>query len=96
MKQFSDFGITAKHKGFVGDKIKISKVLNREIVVLDYKIENSKYEGKRLDLQIKIGETMHVLWTASTVLMELIQQVPKEEFPFKTTIVKENECFEFQ
>jgi hypothetical protein len=96
MKKFKDFGIKAEHKGFIGDKIKISKVLNREIIVHGYKIEDSKFQGKRLDMQIQIGETMHVLWTGSAILMSLIQQVPKDGFPFVATIVRENECYEFQ
>lgn len=96
MKRFKDFGIKTDHKGFVGDKIKISKILNREIIVHAYKIEDSKYQGKRLDMQIQIGDTMHVLWTGSGVLMGVIQKIPKESFPFLTTIVRENECYEFQ
>jgi hypothetical protein len=96
MKKFSEFGIKPDHKGFIGDKIKISKVLNREIIVHAFKIEDSKFDGKRLDMQIQIGETMHMLWTGSIVLMSMIQRIPKEDFPFLTTIVRENECYEFQ
>ena len=96
MKKFSEFGIKPDHKGFIGDKIKISKVLNREIIVHAFKIEDSKFDGKRLDMQIQIDETMHVLWTGSIVLMSMIQRIPKENFPFLTTIVRENECYEFQ
>lgn len=96
MKKFSEFGIKPDHKGFIGDKIKISKVLNREIIVHAFKIEDSKFDGKRLDMQIQIGGTMHVLWTGSIVLMSMIQRIPKEDFPFLTTIVRENECYEFQ
>ena len=96
MKQFKEFGIKAEHKGFIGDKIKISKILNREIIVHDFKIEDSKFQGKRLDMQIQVGETMHVLWTGSGILMGVIQKIPKENFPFLTTIVRENECYEFQ
>lgn len=96
MKSFKDFGIKPDHKGFVGDKIKINKVLNREIIVHDFKIEDSKFEGKRLDMQIQIGENMHVLWTGSKVLMDMIKQVPKVDFPFTVTIVRENESYEFQ
>lgn len=98
MKTFKDLGIAKTQQGFIGDKIKISKILNREVVVLDYKIENSKYEkgnGKCLHLQIAIGETKHVVFTGSKPLMDTIALVPKPDFPFKTTIIKENEWFEF-
>jgi hypothetical protein len=48
MKQFKDLGIKPAIKHLQGDKIKIMKILNREIIVVDYKIEDSKYEGKVL------------------------------------------------
>jgi hypothetical protein len=98
MKQFKEFGIKPKQQGFTGDKIKMSKVLNREIVVLDYKIEDSKYgngAGKCLYLQIEINDTKHVMFTGSKSLIDMIDQVPKSNFPFRTTIIKENEIPEF-
>lgn len=72
--------------------------MNREIVVVAYKIETSKYEkgnGKCLHLQIEIGQTKHVVFTGSTGLMDQIEKVPRDKLPFKTTIVRENERFEF-
>lgn len=95
MKKFKDFGIKPEIQSFIGDKIKMERILNREIVVFDYKIEDSKFHGKRLDMQIGIGETKHVVFTGSTILISVIQKVPKEDFPFTTTIVRENEHFEF-
>lgn len=98
MKQFKDFGIKPALRSLTGDKIKMERILNREITVYDYRIEDSKFNknnSKCLYMQIGIGDTKHVVFTGSTVLLELIQQVPKSEFPFTTTIVKENERFEF-
>lgn len=99
MNQFKDFGIKPIVNGFIGDKIKINKILNREITVLEYKIEESKYKekgnGKCLHMQIAIGEAKHIVFTGSTVLMETLKQVSKEKFPFVTKIVLENERLEF-
>jgi hypothetical protein len=96
MKTFKEFGIkTVLQKNFVGDKVKIERILNREIIVLDFRIEDSKFNGKCLYLQIQLGEIKYVVFTGSKALLEMIDQVPKSEFPFKTTIVKENERFEF-
>lgn len=98
MKKFKDFGIKSDHAAFVGDKVKISKILNREISVLDFRIEDSKYGGggsKCLHMQIEVGTTKHVVFTGSKNLIDQIQKVPKTEFPFSTTIVKENEWYEF-
>lgn len=100
MNSFKELNIQAPAKGFEGDKIKISKILNREIEVHSFKIDASKCfaqkgSGKCLTLQIKIGESKHIVFTSSTCLIETIQQVPKEAFPFATTIVEENERFIF-
>lgn len=98
MKKFSDFGIKPATNSFVGDKIKIERIMNKEIVVVDFKIQDSKYDkgnGKRLDMQITVDGASRVVFTGSSVLMDLIQRVPKEHFPFVTTIVRENERFEF-
>lgn len=39
MNQFKELGIEPSTPGLSGDKIKIKKVLNREIVVSEYRIE---------------------------------------------------------
>lgn len=95
MNQFKQFGIKPLRKGMIGDKIKMDRILNREITVFDFKIEPSQYTKQCMHLQIGIGQVRHVVFTGSRSLMDLIEQVPREEFPFKTTIVKENERFEF-
>ena len=96
MKQFKDFNIKTESRAFVGDKIKISKILNREIVVLNFKIENSKFnDGKCLSLQIELNQTKHIIFTGSTMLSESIKQVPQDGFPFKAIIVQENETYQF-
>jgi hypothetical protein len=99
MKQFKDFGITAPAPAFAGDKIKMSKILNKQIIIHRYKIEDSKFKdkgnGKRLDMQIELKGTNYIVWTSSVVLQETIKQIPAENFPFTTTIVLENERYEF-
>ncbi len=91
MHNFKDMGITAPHQGFVGDKIKMDRILNREIVVLDYRIEDSKVKqgDKCLYLQIEYDGKKHVMFTGSKTLMEIIKQIPAKNFPFTTTIIKE-------
>lgn len=92
-------GITAKVKGFVGDKIKIDRILNKEIIVHGFEIKDSKFEGrgngKCLYLQIEWKEEKHVVFTSSIYLMDMIGKVAPEDFPFTTTIVKTNEHLEF-
>ena len=99
MKDFKDFNIKFEYKSFIGDKIKMDRILNREIIVHDYKIEDSKYykenESKCLNIQIELGSIKHILFTGSKSLLEMIQKVKKEDFPFKTIITKENQYLEF-
>lgn len=88
---FKDFGIITTQKGFKGDKIKTDRLLNREIIIHEYKIEDStKQVGtKCLHLQITIGDNYHVVFTSAMLLMRDIQD-PRIKFPFVTTIVKDD------
>lgn len=97
MNNFKNFGIKATSTAFTGDKIKINKILNIEIEVIQYKIENSKVkEGTQLlTIQFKKNNQTHIAFTGSKVLIEQIKQVPKENFPFITTISNINEYYEF-
>lgn len=102
MHSFSQFGIKVVSKCFVGDKIKISKIIGREITVHDFKIEDSKVQSfldrganQCLHLQISINGEMYIVFTSSSGLLEAIQQIPKDGFPFTTTIVKDNDRFIF-
>lgn len=97
MNQFKSFGIKPIISTFTGDKIKIDRILNTEIQVLSYKIEASKVktDTKLLTLQIQRGETKNIIFTGSNVLMQMIESVPKDKFPFTTKIVKDSEHLEF-
>lgn len=97
MNQFKSFGITPKLSTFTGDKIKIERILNTEIQVLAYKIDESKVkkDTKLLTIQIEKSGIKHIIFTGSTILQQMIEAVPKDKFPFTTTIVKESEHLEF-
>jgi len=97
MKSFKDMGVKISSRAFVGDKFKIDRLLNKEIAVLHFKIEDStkKAGTKCLYLQVKLGDTTGVLFTGASALIEAIRQVPQENFPFTTTIVKDNDRYEF-
>lgn len=100
MKKFSELGIQSVIQGsLTGDKIKIDRILNREITICDFQIKDSKFadkgNGKCLYIQIEIDGGKRVIFTGSVVLMDTIQKVNKEDFPFITKIVKENDRFEF-
>jgi hypothetical protein len=95
MNEFKNFNIKPVIENFTGDKIKIEKILNQEIIVSKYKIVPSKYEGSRLDLQIEFKGEQRVAWTTAKYLIQTIEKIPDDCFPFKTTIVKVDEHLEF-
>ena len=96
MTKFSDLQIKPKIDHFIGDKIKISKILNKEISVLKFKIVESKFEkGPCLHIQIQIADVNHVIFTGSQVLQQMIKEVTDDSFPFTTTIIEQDEHYEF-
>ena len=99
-RSFKDFGIKPKEsKNLIGEKIAIKKILNKLVSVEFYRIEPSKYPDSgnvnRLNMQIVYNEDKRVVFTGSKGLMDVIQQIPPENFPFETTIIEQNEAFFF-
>lgn len=99
MKQFSEFGIKPTLKSFVGDKIKIEKIIDRPIIIHAFKIAQSNFQkiGKEdcLHLQIEINNEKRVFFSGSLTLINIIKQVPAESFPFSATIKKQDDRLVF-
>lgn len=97
MKSFKDMGIKMVSPNFTGDKIRIEGLLNREITVLDFKIEDStvKIGTKCLHLWLEIEGIKRVHFSGSKGLMQMIQQIDRADLPFRTTIIKENQTLQF-
>jgi hypothetical protein len=102
MNRFSQFDIKPPERVLEGDKIKISRILNREVVVHRYRLTDSKVKsfqekgsGKCLQLQVSFNNEMHVVFTSGRALIETIEQIPEDKFPFATTIIDDNGMFKF-
>ena len=99
MNKFSELNIPDTKQGFTGTKVSVLDIVNEEIIVHEYKIEPSKLEGKGngkcLYLQISRNNVKHVVFSGSGVLMEQIEQVPKDKFPISTTIKKKERILYF-
>lgn len=99
MKDFKQLNINPVGKNFSGTKIKMSKVLNREIIIHDFKIEDSKIfkdnNSKCLHLQIELNEVKYIIFTSSNGLIDSIKQTVPGDFPFTTTIIEENDRYLF-
>jgi len=100
MKRFSDFNIIAPVGAFEGKKISIEDIFNIPVIINTYRIEDSKFTGKnksnnRLQLSIELNGEKRIAFTGSDTLMEMIKQVPQDEFPFETIIKRREKRFEF-
>lgn len=91
---FSDFA--EETKSFEGDKKKISDILNQEILIIDFKVKDSKqHENTQYTtIQFKIDETYYIAFTGSKILMEQIYKY-KDSIPFYTTIKKIDKYYTF-
>ena len=92
-KRFADF---AEEEHFLdGEKFRIDEILNKEILVTAYEINDSKYnDSKCLKLQFEIDNVKHILFTGSTVLTDQVEKY-KDEIPFLTIIKKINKYYTF-
>jgi len=88
MFKFSEFGIKPKVQALRGDKIKIERVLNKQIVVEAFRIEKSTVRDG-------VDNDTRVIFSGGRYLIETIQRIPREKFPFTTTIVKQESRLEF-
>lgn len=100
MNKFSDFNIKPSSGIFEGKKISFEELFNVQIVVVAYKIEESKFTGKnksnnRLQLSILMNGIKYITFSGSDALMNMIKQVPEDKLPFETVIKKIEKRFEF-
>jgi hypothetical protein len=97
MKNFKDFNIKPKTTAFVGEKISISRLLNKEIIVHAFKVKPStQKEGTNyLTMQIEKSGEKRIVFTGSTFLIDMIERVPDNSFPFKTIIKGDEDYYEF-
>jgi hypothetical protein len=101
MNKFSEFADTSVSPVMDGKKMMLDDVLDKEIIVLRYRVKKSKYsEAKNPDcltIQFAYPEnenTHFVLFTGSTVLMQQLEQY-KDKLPFSATIRKPGKYYTF-
>lgn len=83
--RFSDFA--EESKSFEGDKKKIEDILNKEILIIDFKIKDSKQRQNSLyaTIQFRIDDNTFIVFSGSTVLINQLKKY-KENLPFFTII----------
>ena len=88
--QFHSFAEFAKDKlPMPGDKKHLNDVLNREILLLDFRVTESKkrQDGKCLQIQFLMDDQVCVLFTGSAILLDQVKSA-RDKLPFRGTIVK--------
>ena len=92
--RFSDFA--EESKVFDGDKKKIDEILNKEILVLDFKLKESKHhrDSQYLTLQFKIDDTTFIIFNGSRVLADQLEKY-EDNLPFYTIIKKIDKYYTF-
>lgn len=89
--KFSDF--SEEDVGLEGDKKKIEDILNKEILLLSFRIGRSRYREKDyLTLQFENDGNKYIAFSGSEVLIKQAQKY-KDKMPFHTTIKKVNNYY---
>lgn len=102
MNEFKSFGIKPSAKKLVGKKIDIYQILGHEIIVEDFRLEDSKIQkykdrgsDKCLYLQFQFNNEQRIVFTSGHMLIEAMNKIPEGGLPFKTTIIEKTKRFEF-
>ena len=95
-KRFSDF---ASEEGALdGQKVKMESILNKEILILGYRVKDSKYEKKNsgicLTIQFEMDGKKAIVFTGSTVLADQLNRY-KDQIPFLGIVLKVDRYFTF-
>jgi len=101
MKKFSDLNINVVPDSFIGEKIKIEKILGSEFILLDYKIIDSKFKKddkpkKLLTLQIEYNNENRVIFSGASILIKTAEQINKDDLPISCTIDKNYRYYVFK
>jgi hypothetical protein len=91
---FSDFA--ENHNALAGKKMRMEEILNKQIIILGYKIiASKKNEGEKcLHLQFNNNGEIRTLFTGSAVLLDQCEKY-SEKLPFRAEIKKIDKYFTF-
>jgi hypothetical protein len=91
-KKFSDF--SEETRPLDGEKIKIESILDKEIIIMAYRVGKSKFHTGQnyLTIQIKLDDVTHIVFTGSQVLSNQLIKY-SSELPFLTILKKINNYF---
>ena len=78
-----------------GEKKKIIEILNKEILILNFRIQKSKIkEGNYAIIQFELNGQKYVIFTTARRLTKKLERY-KDKMPFHTAIIQEFNYFKF-
>lgn len=99
IKSFKSLNVPLPSIGFEGTKIDIQNLIDRDIVLHDFKIQDSKFpkpgKEKCLHLQVAIGEIKYVSFTPTIRLIKQVAGIEKEQLPITTKIIRAGKSLQF-
>lgn len=89
MERFGDF-VDNDEKPFSGDKVRLNDLINKELIILRYKVRPSKYKDKSdrcATVQFKYDENGEekIFFTGSSVIISQLEKY-NEKLPFLACI----------
>lgn len=89
MERFGNF-VDNDEKPFSGDKVRLNDLINKEIIILRYKVRPSKYKDKSdrcATVQFKYNEDGEekIFFTGSSVIISQLEKY-EEKLPFLASI----------
>ena len=92
-KRFGDFA--KDHVPLDGAKLRIADILNKEILVIGFRVKGSKHNaGSCLTIQFMMGDERHVAFTGSQVLLDQCKAY-EAEIPFIATMKRIDRYYSF-
>ncbi len=95
-KRFKDFA--KEHVPLDGAKLKIDDILNKEIMVIGFRVKDSKFIKANaptcLTIQFTLGDERHIAFTGSQVLLDQCRSY-ETEIPFLATVKKVDKYYTF-
>lgn len=92
--KFSDFA--EENKLFEGDKKRIDEILNQEILILNFKIKDSKQRQgtSYATIQFRQDDKNYIIFTGSEVIIDQLSKY-KDNMPFYAVIKKIDKYYTF-
>lgn len=89
---FSDFA--DESKSFEGNKKKLDEIINQEILILDFKVKDSKQRqgSMYITIQFNLDGSTFIVFSGSGILIDQLEKY-KDNIPFYTQIKKINKYY---